>query len=226
MIFRQLFEPVSCTYSYLIASRRGGEALIIDPIPEKVDRYPQLMRQPDPHLVRAVDTHLHADHITGPGALRDRIHRITVMGKQSSVEVASMRIADGDTPHIKGVNMDVMHTPGHTDESYSFLMWDRVFTGDTLMIRGERRTDFQNGDPRAWYESLFGRLPHPHDETLVYPAHDYKGDAVNTTTEETAFNPRLWQKQNDMRLTPAGCHDATCTAWLVSDGGNYARHLT
>jgi len=136
-----------------------------------------------------------------------------------------MRIADGDTPHIKGVNMDVMHTPGHTDESYSFLMWDRVFTGDTLMIRGERRTDFQNGDPRAWYESLFGRLPHPHDETLVYPAHDYKGDAVNTTTEETAFNPRLWQKQNDMRLTPAGCHDATCTAWLVSDGGNYARHL-
>jgi sulfur dioxygenase len=194
MIFRQLFEPVSCTYSYLIASRRGGEALIIDPVLEKVDRYLQLMRELDVHLVKAVDTHLHADHITGLGALRDRTHCITVMGEQSSVDVVSMRIADGDKLQIEGVSMDVMYTPGHTDDSYSFLMQDRVFTGDTLMIRGTGRTDFQNGDPRAQYESLFGRLLRLPDETMVFPAHDYKGDMVSTIGEEKAFNPRLQVK--------------------------------
>lgn len=191
MIFRQLFEPVSCTYSYLIASRRGGEALIIDPVLEKVDRYLQLMKELDLHLVKAVDTHLHADHITGLGALRDRTHCITVMGEQSSVDVVSMRIADGDKLTIEGVSMDVIYTPGHTDDSYSFHMQDRVFTGDTLMIRGTGRTDFQNGDPRAQYESLFGRLLRLPDETMVFPAHDYKGDTVSTIGEERAFNPRL-----------------------------------
>jgi sulfur dioxygenase len=194
MIFRQLFEPVSCTYSYLIACRRGGEALIIDPVLEKVDRYLQLMRELDVRLVKAVDTHLHADHITGIGALRDRTHCITVMGEQSSVDVVSMRIADGDTLQIEGVSLDVIYTPGHTDDSYSFLMQDRVFTGDTLMIRGTGRTDFQNGDPRAQYDSLFGRLLRLPDETLVYPAHDYKGDTVSTIGEEKAFNPRLQVK--------------------------------
>jgi glyoxylase-like metal-dependent hydrolase (beta-lactamase superfamily II)/rhodanese-related sulfurtransferase len=194
MIFRQLFEPVSCTYSYLIASRRGGEALIIDPVLEKVDRYLQLMHELDLHLVKAVDTHLHADHITGLGALRDRTHCITVMGEQSSVDVVSMRLTDGDTLEIEGVSMDVIYTPGHTDDSYSFLMQDRVFTGDTLLIRGTGRTDFQNGDPRTQYESLFGRLLRLPDETLVYPAHDYKGDTVSTIGEEKAFNPRLQVK--------------------------------
>jgi len=197
MIFRQLFEPVSCTYSYLIASRRGGEALIVDPVLEKVDRYLQLMRELDLRLVKAVDTHLHADHITGLGALRDRTHCITVMGEQSSVDVVSMRIADGDKLQIEGVSMDVIYTPGHTDDSYSFLMQDRVFTGDTLMIRGTGRTDFQNGDPRAQYQSLFGRLLRLPDETLVYPGHDYKGDTVSTIAEERAFNPRLQVKSID-----------------------------
>lgn len=197
MIFRQLFEPVSCTYSYLIASRRGGEALILDPVLEKVDRYLQLMRELDLHLVKAVDTHLHADHITGLGALRDRTHCITVMGEQSSIDVVSMRVADGDTLRIEGVSMEVIYTPGHTDDSYSFLMQDRVFTGDTLMIRGTGRTDFQNGDPRAQYESLFGRLLRLPDETLVFPAHDYKGDTVSTIGEERAFNPRLQVKSVD-----------------------------
>ena len=197
MIFRQLFEPVSCTYSYLIASRCGGEALIIDPVLEKVDRYLQLMRELDLRLVKAVDTHLHADHITGLGALRDRTHCITVMGEQSSVDVVSMRVADGDKLRIEGVGMDVIYTPGHTDDSYSFLMQDRVFTGDTLMIRGTGRTDFQNGDPRAQYHSLFGRLLRLPDETLVYPAHDYKGDTVSTIGEEKAFNPRLQVKSVD-----------------------------
>ncbi len=194
MIFRQLFEPVSCTYSYLIASRRGGEALIIDPVLEKVDRYLQLMRELDVHLVKAVDTHLHADHVTGLGALRDRTHCITVMGEQSSVDVVSMRIADGDKLTIEGVSMDAIYTPGHTDDSYSFFMHDRVFTGDTLMIRGTGRTDFQNGDPKAQYESLFGRLLRLPDETLVFPAHDYKGDTVSTIGEEKVFNPRLQVK--------------------------------
>ncbi len=197
MIFRQLFEPVSSTYSYLIASRCGGEALIIDPVREKVERYLQLMRELDLHLVKAVDTHLHADHITGLGALRNRTHCITVMGEQSNVDVVSMRIADGDRLRIEGVSMDVIYTPGHTDDSYSFLMQDRVFTGDTLMIRGTGRTDLQNGDPRAQYESLFGRLLRLPDETLVFPAHDYKGDTVSTIGEEKVFNPRLQVQSAD-----------------------------
>jgi sulfur dioxygenase len=191
MIFRQLFEPVSGTYSYVLASRRGGEALIIDPVLEKVDRYLRLMEELQLNLVKAVDTHLHADHITGLGALRDRTQCVTVMGEQSRVDVVSIRVADGDQLRIEGLALDVMYTPGHTDDSYSFLCGDRVFTGDTLLIRGTGRTDFQNGDPRAQYESLFGRLLRLPDETLVYPAHDYKGDTVSTIGEERAHNPRL-----------------------------------
>jgi len=191
MIFRQLFDATSGTYTYLLASRRGGEALIIDPVLEKVDRYLQLMRELDLKLVKAVDTHLHADHITGLGALRDRTQCITVMGEQSGVDVVSMRLADGDRLGIEGLSLDVFYTPGHTDDSYSYVMADRVFTGDTLLIRGTGRTDFQNGDARAQYESIFGRLLKLPDETLVYPAHDYKGDTVSTIAEEKACNPRL-----------------------------------
>ena len=197
MIFRQLFEPVSGTYSYLLASRRGGEALIIDPVLEKVDRYLQLVEQLDLRLVKAVDTHLHADHITGLGALRDRTHCITVMGEQSQVDIVSMRIADGDSLQIEGMSLEVIYTPGHTDDSYSFRLDDRVFTGDTLLIRGTGRTDFQNGDPRAQYDSIFNRLLKLPDETLVYPAHDYKGDTVSTIAEERAHNPRLQVKSVD-----------------------------
>jgi sulfur dioxygenase len=191
MIFRQLFEPISGTYSYLLASRLGGEALIIDPVLEKVDRYLNLMRELDLKLVKAVDTHLHADHITGLGALRDRTSCITAMGEQSQVDVVSMRLADGDSLRIEGLSLEVIYTPGHTDDSYSFRMEDRVFTGDTLLIRGTGRTDFQNGCPRAQYDSIFNRLLKLPDETLVYPAHDYKGDTVSTIAEERAHNPRL-----------------------------------
>ena len=194
MIFRQLFDQVSGTYSYLLASRSGGEALIIDPVLEKVDRYLQLVHELDLKLVKALDTHLHADHITGLGALRDRTHCITVMGEQTKADVVSMRLGDGDKLTIEGVALDVIYTPGHTDDSYSFLMPDRVFTGDTLLIRGTGRTDFQNGDPRAEYHSIFGRLLKLPDATLVYPAHDYKGDTVSTIGEEKAFNPRLQVK--------------------------------
>jgi sulfur dioxygenase len=191
MIFRQLFDSVSGTYTYLLASRRGGEALIVDPVLEKVERYLQLVHELDLKLVKAVDTHLHADHITGLGALRDRTQCITVMGEQSKADVVSMRLAEGDRLTIEGVALAVLYTPGHTDDSYSFLMDDRVFTGDTLLIRGTGRTDFQNGDPRAQYDSIFNKLLKLPDDTLVFPAHDYKGETVSTIGEEKAFNPRL-----------------------------------
>src|SRR5438876_11570070 len=197
MIFRQLFDSASGTYTYLLASRRGGEALIVDPVLEKVERYLQLARELDLKLVKAVDTHLHADHITGLGALRDRTQCITVMGECSKADVVSMRLSEGDKLQIEGLSLDVLYTPGHTDDSYSFFMRDRVFTGDTLLIRGTGRTDFQNGDPRAQYESLFGRLLKLPESTLVYPAHDYKGDTVSTIGEEKAFNPRLQVKSVD-----------------------------
>ena len=142
MIFRQLFDNVSSTYTYLIAGRSGGEALIIDPVLDKVERYIQLLAELDVKLVKAIDTHVHADHITGLGALRDRTRCITVMGRESGVDVVSMRVAEGDKIEIEGLALETLYTPGHTDDSYSFLMDDRVFTGDTLLIRGTGRTDF------------------------------------------------------------------------------------
>jgi glyoxylase-like metal-dependent hydrolase (beta-lactamase superfamily II)/rhodanese-related sulfurtransferase len=197
MIFRQLFDSVSGTYSYLLASRVGGEALILDPVLDKADRYCQLLRELDLKLVKAVDTHLHADHVTGLGELRDRTHCITIMGEQSKADVVSMRVADGDRVTIEGITLDVMYTPGHTDDSYSYLMGDRVFTGDTLLIRGTGRTDFQNGSSRAQYDSIFNRLLKLPEETLVFPAHDYKGDTVSTIGEEKRYNPRLQVRSVD-----------------------------
>ena len=197
MIFRQLFDATSGTYTYLVASRRGGEALIIDPVLEKVDRYLQLVRELDLRLVKAIDTHLHADHITGLGALRDRTQCVTVMGEQTKADVVSIRVAEGDTVEVEGIALEALYTPGHTDDSYSYLMQDRVFTGDTLLIRGTGRTDFQNGDPRAQYDSIFNKLLKLPTETLVYPAHDYKGDTVSTIGEEKACNPRLQIKSVD-----------------------------
>jgi glyoxylase-like metal-dependent hydrolase (beta-lactamase superfamily II)/rhodanese-related sulfurtransferase len=197
MIFRQLFDATSGTYTYLIASRRGGEALIIDPVLEKVDRYLQLVRDLDVRLVKAIDTHLHADHITGLGALRDRTQCVTVMGEQTKADVVSIRVAEGDTVDVEGMALEALYTPGHTDDSYSYLMQDRVFTGDTLLIRGTGRTDFQNGDPRAQYDSIFNKLLKLPSETLLYPAHDYKGDTVSTIGEERACNPRLQVKSVD-----------------------------
>src|SRR6478672_2123310 len=166
----------------------------MDPVLEKVDRYLHLVHELDLKLVKAVDTHLHADHITGLGALRDHTHCITVMGEQTKADVVSMRLSDGDRLTIEGLSLDAIYTPGHTDDSYSFVLPDRVFTGDTLLIRGTGRTDFQHGDARAQYESIFNRLLKLPEETLVYPAHDYKGETVSTIGEERAFNPRLQVK--------------------------------
>lgn len=197
MIFRQLFDSVSGTYSYLLASRAGGEALLLDPVLEKVDRYCQLLRELDLKLVKAVDTHLHADHVTGLGELRDRTQCVTIMGEQSKADVVAMRVSDGDKITIEGLELDVMYTPGHTDDSYSYRMADRVFTGDTLLIRGTGRTDFQNGSARAQYDSIFNRLLKLPDDTMVFPAHDYKGDTVSTIGEEKRYNPRLQVRSID-----------------------------
>ena len=197
MIFRQLFDSTSGTYTYLLASRRGGEALIIDPVLEKVDRYLQLVRELDLKLVKAVDTHLHADHVTGLGALRDRTHCITVMGEQTKADVVSMRLAEGDSSRSRDSRSTCSTRPATPTISTASCGPDRVFTGDTLLIRGTGRTDFQNGDPRAQYESIFNKLLKLPDETLVYPAHDYKGDTVSTIGEEKPFNPRLQVKSID-----------------------------
>jgi len=191
MIFRQLFESVACSYTYLLASRHGGEALIIDPVIEKVDRYFQLLEELELRLVKAVDTHCHADHITGLGELRDRTRCITVMGRKTAVDVISMRVDNGDTIDIEDISLRVLYTPGHTDDSYCFAMDDRIFTGDTLLIRSTGRTDLQNGSAHDAYDSLFEKVLTLDNETSVYPGHDYKGDTVSTIGEEKAFNPRL-----------------------------------
>lgn len=191
MLFRQLFERESSTYSYLLAGRRGGEALLIDPVKEEVAQYLQLIRELDLRLVFAIDTHVHADHVTGLGDLRALTSCTTIMGAQSRAECVSRKVSDGELLRVDEFELRALYTPGHTDDSYSFVMKDRVFTGDTLLIRGTGRTDFQNGDPRAQYQSLFGKLLELPDETLVYPAHDYKGWTVSTIGEEKANNPRL-----------------------------------
>lgn len=191
MLFRQLFDRTSCTYTYLLASRSGGEALLIDPVFEQTERYLKLLEELDLKLVKVVDTHIHADHVSAMGKLRDATRCVTVMGEESPAEVVSMRVRDNDPLTIEGIRLTALHTPGHTSESYSFLMDDRVFTGDTLLIRGTGRTDFQNGDPYDQYHSLFDRLLKLPDHTLVYPAHDYKGDTVSTIQEEKHYNPRL-----------------------------------
>ena len=191
MIFRQLFDSASSTYTYLLASRPGGEALIIDPVLDRCDRYIQLLEELDLKLVKAIDTHCHADHITGLGALRDATRCITVMGQSTNVDMVSMRVDDGDTIDIENISLKVLFTPGHTDDSYCFLADRGIFTGDTLLIRGTGRTDFQNGSSFDAYQSLFEKVLKLPEDTMVYPGHDYKGDTVSTIGEEKAYNPRL-----------------------------------
>jgi len=197
MLFRQLFDLESSTYTYLLASRVGGEALLIDPVKEHTDEYLELVAELELKLVMAVDTHTHADHITALGALRDATHCMTWMGDRTKAECVSAQFRDGEMIGFDGVKLRALYTPGHTDESFSLVMADRVFTGDALLIRGTGRTDFQNGDARAAYDSLFNKLLKLPDETLVYPAHDYKGWTVSTIGEERRHNPRLQVKSAD-----------------------------
>lgn len=197
MLFRQLFDSTSSTYTYLLASRSGGEALLIDPVQEHTETYLDLIRQLDLKLVIAADTHTHADHVTALGDLRDATGCVTMMGELTKADCVSARFKDGETIALDGVKLRALYTPGHTDESFSFVMEDRVFTGDVLLIRGTGRTDFQNGDPHKSYDSIFNRLFKLPPDTLVYPAHDYKGWTVSTIEEERRWNPRLQVKSAD-----------------------------
>ena len=191
MIFRQFFDNISCTYTYLISSGKGREALIIDPVLEKTDQYIQLLNQLDLKLVKVIDTHIHADHISGIAELRDRTKCITLMGDHAPADIVSMTVKDNEDITIENIKLKSLYTPGHTDDSYSFVMSDRVFTGDTLLIKGTGRTDFQNGNSYDQYNSIFERLLKLPNKTFIYPAHDYKGENVSTIEEEKFFNPRL-----------------------------------
>ena len=191
MIFRQFFDNISSTYTYLISSGNGREAVIIDPVFENTDQYIQLLNQLELRLVKVIDTHIHADHVSGISSLRDKTKCITIMGEHAPGDVVSMRVKDNESVKIEDINLKAIYTPGHTDDSYSFLMNDRVFTGDALLIKGTGRTDFQNGSTKDSYNSLFERLLKLPEETYVYPAHDYKGESVSTIGEEKKFNPRL-----------------------------------
>ncbi|MGH8446358.1 MAG: MBL fold metallo-hydrolase, partial [Solimonas sp.] len=195
MLFRQFFEPQSSTYTYLLASAAGREALIIDPVKEQVPHYLQAIDELNLRLVRAIDTHTHADHITGLGDLRDATACITIMGAYTKAECVSQRIGDGERLDVDGITLQALYTPGHTDESFSFVLDPAaprvVFTGDVLLIRGTGRTDFQRGDPHRSWDSIVNRLFRLPDETLVYPAHDYKGWTVSSIGEEKRHNPRI-----------------------------------
>jgi len=191
MIFRQLYDHESSTYTYLVAERSGGEALLIDPVLGHAEPYVRLVEELDLKLVLAVDTHTHADHVTALGSLRDSTGCASAMGEMTKAECVSFRFHEGERLRVGDLHLEVLYTPGHTDDSYSFVLPDRVFTGDTLLIRGTGRTDFQNGDPAVQYDSLFNKLLKLPEDTLVYPAHDYQGRTVSTIREEKRHNPRL-----------------------------------
>lgn len=197
MLFRQLFEPVSCTYTYLLASDYGREGLVIDPVLDHLEAYVRLIQELGLKLVLTMDTHIHADHVTASGRLVQALNCRYAIGAQARIDFDVIKIKDGETLRIDGIALNALYTPGHTDDSYSFVTADRVFTGDTLLIRGTGRTDFQNGDPYAHYDSLFNKLLKLPEETLVYPAHDYKGWTVSTIGEEKRNNPRLQVKSAD-----------------------------
>ena len=191
MIFEQLFDQKSSTYTYIIASGEGREALIIDPVIEHSDEYSTILNNLDLKLVKVIDTHIHADHISALNELNKRTNCIRVMGEKSNSEVIDLRIKDGEKIKVEEVELQAIYTPGHTDCSYSFLMNDRVFTGDTLLINGSGRTDFQNGNAYDAYDSIFNKLLKLPEKTLVFPAHDYNGKKFSTIENEKNNNPRL-----------------------------------
>ena len=191
MIFEQLFDEKSSTYTYILSSGKGREALIIDPVLEHTDEYLKLLNKLELKLVKVIDTHIHADHITGLNELSKRTSCTKIMGDNSKSEVVDLRVKEDENVKIDNINLKVMYTPGHTDCSYSFLMNDRVFTGDTLLINGTGRTDFQNGNSRQQYDSIFNKLLKLPENTIVFPAHDYNGKKHSTIGSEKKNNPRL-----------------------------------
>jgi sulfur dioxygenase len=191
MIFRQLFDSTSCTYTYLLASGMGREAILIDPVKENLTQYVTLLNELELRLVVSIDTHVHADHITASGPLSKQTQCAIMMGEQTKAECVTSHFSDGQSHDFDGISLKAIYTPGHTDDSYSYLVNNRVFTGDTLFIRGTGRTDFQHGCSKAQYDSIFDNLLNLPEDTFVYPGHDYKGMTVSTIGEEKRFNPRL-----------------------------------
>ncbi len=191
MIFEQLFDQNSSTYTYIISSGKGREALVIDPVIENTNEYIKILKNLDLKLVKVIDTHIHADHISGLHELSKRTKCSKIMGEKSKSEILDIRVKDNEKIKIENIELISMYTPGHTDCSYSFLMKDRVFTGDTLLINSTGRTDFQSGSSYDAYDSLFNKLLKLPEKTLVYPAHDYKGKKYSTIETEKNNNPRL-----------------------------------
>ena len=191
MLFHQLFDKNSSTYTYLIASAKGREALIIDPVLENIEQYIKLLNELDLKLVKVIDTHIHADHITAASKLKNRTNCTTIMGEHTPSDAVEIKVKDDDIINVDKLEIKVIYTPGHTKDSYSFLMNDYLFSGDTLLINGTGRTDFQGGNSEDSYNSIFNRLLKLPEETLLYPAHDYNGQTVSTIGKEKKFNPRL-----------------------------------
>ena len=191
MIFKQLFDQKSSTYTYLIASSKGREALIIDPVLENVNDYISLLKDLDLELVKVIDTHIHADHVTGASKLKNITKCSTIMGNHTPADSVEIKVKDDEYINLDNLKIKAMYTPGHTSDSYSFLMDKYLFSGDTLLINGTGRTDFQNGNAKDAYNSIFNKLLKLPEETLLYPAHDYKGEKVSTIGKEKKQNPRL-----------------------------------
>ena len=197
MIFKQLFDTKSSTYTYLISSGNGREALIIDPVLENVNEYINILKELNLKLVKVIDTHIHADHVTGASKLKDITKCSTIMGDHTPAESVEIKVKDEEYINLDNIKIRAMYTPGHTSDSYSFLMDNYLFSGDTLLINGTGRTDFQNGNAKDAYNSIFNKLLKLPDETLLYPAHDYKGEKVSTIGKEKKQNPRLQVKSVD-----------------------------
>ena len=191
MIFKQLFDTKSSTFTYLISSGEGREALIIDPVIENVAEYINLLKGLNLKLVKVIDTHIHADHVTGASKLKDITKCSTIMGEHTPAETVEIKVKDDEYINLDNLKIRAMYTPGHTSDSYSFLMDNYLFSGDTLLINGTGRTDFQNGSSNDAYNSIFNKLLKLPEETLLYPAHDYKGEKVSTIGREKKHNPRL-----------------------------------
>ena len=191
MIFKQIFDQKSSTYTYLIASSTGREALIIDPVLENVEDYIKLLSELDLRLVKVIDTHIHADHVTGAGKLRDKTKCVTIMGDHTPADAVEIKVKDEEVIKLDELNIRALYTPGHTSDSFSFLMDNYLFSGDTLLINGTGRTDFQNGNAKDSYDSIFHKLLRLPSETLLYPGHDYNGKMVSSIGKEKKFNPRL-----------------------------------
>jgi glyoxylase-like metal-dependent hydrolase (beta-lactamase superfamily II) len=191
MIFKQLFEPDTSTYTYLVGCEFSQKAILIDTVASQIESYLDLLNQLGLTLIYTLETHVHADHITAAGLLRDKVGSKSVVHRDAGAMCADLLVTDGVTLQIGDTEIKVLHTPGHTSGCVSYLIEDRVFTGDCLLINGCGRTDFQQGDAATMYRSITQKLFTLPGDTLVYPGHDYHGLTVSSIKQEIALNARL-----------------------------------